>query len=288
MRTLTNATDFYMGSDLSVYTNGYEECAPGHSYGPAVRKSWLIHYITQGKGIFRLEDKTWHLKAGDLFLCPAGKEIFYQADEQDPWAYGWVGLQGNRVPEFLARTTLLKEPVAHYTQDDQLALIFIRTQQGYALEPGLRELRLMEMACQLLEFLICTFPDRKENIRQNDDQIVTQILSWITLHVNEPIRVEEMCRDIGISRSHASRLFTRKTGSTIKETIWNAKEREACLLLETTDLPISTIAYSVGYEDRLYFSRIFHEKTGMTPSQYRENSTQNKKAQIKTILSSEQ
>lgn len=72
MRTLTNDTDFYVGVDGMVYSNGYEECEPGHAYGPAIRKSWLIHYITEGKGRFCCQGKCWELKKG---ICSSAGRV---------------------------------------------------------------------------------------------------------------------------------------------------------------------------------------------------------------------
>ncbi|HJD37442.1 MAG TPA: helix-turn-helix transcriptional regulator [Candidatus Blautia ornithocaccae] len=45
--------------------------------------------------------------------------------------------------------------------------------------------------------------------------------------------------------------------------------RRACSLLKETELPISDIARSVGYDNALYFSRLFRQKKGRTPTQYR-------------------
>lgn len=44
---------------------------------------------------------------------------------------------------------------------------------------------------------------------------------------------------------------------------------QACILLKNTDLPVRMVAHSVSYIDPLYFSRIFHQKMGVSPSEYR-------------------
>lgn len=38
--------------DLLVYQCGREECTPAHSFGPAIRDHFLIHYIIEGSGTF--------------------------------------------------------------------------------------------------------------------------------------------------------------------------------------------------------------------------------------------
>lgn len=40
--------------ELNLYTCGFDQCASGHAYGPAVRSGYLIHLILNGKGIYRV------------------------------------------------------------------------------------------------------------------------------------------------------------------------------------------------------------------------------------------
>lgn len=269
MRTLTNDTDFYVGSDLMVYSNGYEECEPNHQFGPGLRQSWLLHYISVGKGIFTCKGKDYALKAGDLFLCRPGEVVSYKADEKEPWGYGWIGLQGTQMADYFSRTALVDEPVARYDKDSELSLLFIQVQQAYSLPDNLKDIRLNGLAYQLLDFLIRNFPKVEKEKTSSDVVIVQSLIGYITTHLSKPIRVDQMCKALGVSRSYASKLFTKKTGISLRDYIWKSKESEACRLLEQTSHPIGLIARSLGYDDPLYFSRLFHDKVGMPPSEYR-------------------
>ena len=91
-------------SFLTVYFCGKEECQPGHYFGPAVRPHYLIHVILQGKGIFQRNGVTYTLKRGDAFLIPPMESTYYQADQEDPWSYAWVGFDGKACPEIFAQT----------------------------------------------------------------------------------------------------------------------------------------------------------------------------------------
>ncbi len=55
---------------LSIYFCGTEPCAPGHAFGPAVRPHYLIHVVLDGKGIYKRNGETYHLKAGMLSSSP--------------------------------------------------------------------------------------------------------------------------------------------------------------------------------------------------------------------------
>lgn len=88
--------------DLSLSFYGYEECTPNYSFGPAIRDTYVLHYITKGKGQFHYKGKIVDLKAGDFFLLKPDELTFYQADNQDPWAYYWLGITGGRAPDYFA------------------------------------------------------------------------------------------------------------------------------------------------------------------------------------------
>ena len=56
------------GLGLAVYNCGFQRCSPGHTWGPAVRDHFLIHYITSGKGVYDSGSGKYSLSAGDGFL----------------------------------------------------------------------------------------------------------------------------------------------------------------------------------------------------------------------------
>ena len=59
------------------------------------------------------------------------------------------------------------------------------------------------------------------------------------------------------------------TGKSPKEYLTEYRIKQACHLLRETDLSVSAIAYSVGFENNLYFSKAFRKQKGVSPSEYR-------------------
>ena len=55
-------------SDLYLCFCGYSQCDPLHSFGPAVRPNYILHYILKGKGIYQVNDVSYSLCAGQGFL----------------------------------------------------------------------------------------------------------------------------------------------------------------------------------------------------------------------------
>ena len=267
MRLYTNSNDFYSNIDAMVYNNGYEECEANHSYGPAIRKSYMIHYITTGKGIYIVNGKTYHLKKGDAFLMRPGEEIFYQADQNDPWCYGWIGMQGIKIPSYLQRTTLSNNPIIHYSKDDTLSFLYIKMAKAYSSNKKGKDVLLNSVLYEFLHFLINHFPN--ENISVNHDkEYINSVINYCFLNLDKKIQVSDIAKHLSLNRSYLTRLFKKNVGVSIKEYIWTTKINEANKLLKETSLPINVIARSVGFDDPLYFSRLYKEKTGITAKQY--------------------
>ena len=96
--------DFINDKTGSLYVNccGCSQTEALHSFGPASKPHYLIHYVLSGKGHFRFHDKEYRLEAGYGFLIQPNELAFYQADAKDPWSYLWVGFAGSRAEEYLS------------------------------------------------------------------------------------------------------------------------------------------------------------------------------------------
>lgn len=66
-----------------------------------------------------------------------------------------------------------------------------------------------------------------------------------------------------------SRMIKRRAGKTFKELLIEKKMNQACYLLKNTSLPVTDIAFSVGYENTSYFHRTFRAMYGVSPREFR-------------------
>lgn len=268
MQNYIFSNDFYKNIDLMVYTSGHEKCEPSHSYGPVVRTSYMFHYIHKGKGIYQCRGKTFHLKAGDMFLMIPQERIYYEADKDDPWEYSWIGLKGLKAEETIGRSTLLEDLVIHLPEDSRIPSIFSRLQAGRMSENS--DLLYNSCAWDMVYQLSQEAPAPKNPNDLSAADYVELILTYVEQHFEEPISVQEIADHLSLDRSYVHRIFKKKMNMSVKEYILSLRLANACSYLIYTDLPISDIARSVGYEDVLYFSKLFKKKKGLSPSQYRE------------------
>ena len=262
------SNDFTRNIDAMIYTCGYENCAPGHSYGPVMRNGYLFHYILSGCGIYKARGKIFHLKEGDAFLICPEELIYYEADRKQPWSYTWIGMQGIKVKGYLERTSLLKSLVFHYDQDDRMRLCHEKMFEADQIKNN-KDLIMNSIMYEYLFLLARKFPGGLPEENKKKAGYVDEALKYIESAYCDPITVQDIADRLNINRSYLSRLFRTITGISIQDYLLDYRIRQACILLKNSDLSIRTIAHSVSYMDALYFSRLFHRKKGMTPSEYR-------------------
>lgn len=85
------------------------------------------------------------------------------------------------------------------------------------------------------------------------------------------IKVEQLAELLGLDRKYLRNLFIEHVGMSTKDYLMERRVERAKELLEIGDLPISSVALSVGYRDALGFSKIFKKYVGVSPSEYKEN-----------------
>jgi signal transduction histidine kinase/DNA-binding response OmpR family regulator len=87
---------------------------------------------------------------------------------------------------------------------------------------------------------------------------------------NENFAVEDICREIGISRVQLYRKLKALLGVNVNDYILNVRLQKAKYYLVNEDLTIAEVAYKVGFSSQAYFSTVFKSKFSSTPSEYKE------------------
>ncbi len=103
-----------------------------------------------------------------------------------------------------------------------------------------------------------------------DHKLVYPIGKYIVVHVDDRLNLEKISKDVFLSKNYISNIFKKYVGMSVVEFIREVKiDRAKILLLEKTR-KVREIAEHLHFSDVEYFSKIFKEKTGMTPTDYRD------------------
>ena len=256
-------------SDLYLCYCGYAKCEPLHSFGPAVRSNYLIHYILEGKGHYRAGGKRYNLQAGQGFLIEPGTKIFYEADEEDPWTYLWVGFHGRRAEEYLRDAGLGDGRLIFCSErGEELKKLVVRMLKNYTITAT--DQFLLEGSLYLFLSILAEDTARSPAEEHGvDNMYIKKALGYIQDNYGHSIRVADIAEYVCINRSYLYTLFREHVGSSPQEYLSDYRLARAEEFLKGMELSVESVDYSCGYRDPAAFGRAFKEKNGITPLQYR-------------------
>ena len=137
--------------------------------------------------------------------------------------------------------------------------------------PGMDRLS-SEVSMNSLErlILLCAQQNCADDTLGLYDERMAIACKFIYNHLHLPISVDEVAHAVHLSPSRLAHLFSEKFGCGVVR--WRDKQRIqiACQSLQMTGTPIKIIAARVGYDDPLYFAKVFHRHTGMSPTDFRD------------------
>lgn len=109
--------------------------------------------------------------------------------------------------------------------------------------------------------------------RTAEVRLVDDVLAWLEKHFREEVDVERIVSYMGYSRSRTFELFKAHTGLTPANWIMRRRVKEACDMLERTDLTSANVANACGFASARHFNYVFKRQTGLTPTGWRERSS---------------
>lgn len=258
--------------DLYLSTCGIQNCNGGHYFGPGKRDVYILHFVCDGKGTFTSDGKTYSLEKGDVFLVKPDTEVYYEADEKNPWSYLWVGFNGIKAATYLSFAGLDGDVVT--CKCENTSLIFTHIQQmiicrqlTHANELK-REAALLQVFSTLIEEHHLTL-SKEEQYDYPYKIYVEQAMDYIQRNFKSTVRINDIAGYIGIDRSYLTSIFKKVLEISPQEYLVRYRMEQAEILLKESETSVGEIAYQVGYADPLTFSKMFKKYKGVSPTEYR-------------------
>ena len=240
------------------------------THRPEGRIDYQILYVASGRTSFYIDGVEQTIPAGNMIIYRPGEEQQYSYYGVDHPEVYWLHFTGGNVHNLLRK----------YGITDKMHII--RT--GISLEYKriflqiIQELKLCRVDYEALavnyfeQLLVLIHRQLEQTPREKSQFLIQEIDSAIRFfHENyhTPISIEEYASSHHMSVSWFIRSFKEYTGSTPTQYILSLRISNAQTLLGATNYNITEIAEIVGYDNPLYFSRIFKKHTGMSPLEYR-------------------
>lgn len=249
---------------------------------PEGRNDYQLLYIASGKGYFYFkgsENATVVTKGNMVLFRPKEPQVYYYYAVDKTEVY-WVHFTGWKVEEYLDRYELPKEENVFFTG--------VSPDYPWIYNQIIRELQLQrenyeDMIRLFLRHIFLTINRYiKEGKQTKNDTIndIERAVHYFNENYSKPISIEQYASEHLMSVNWFIHNFKNVMKIPPMQYIVSLRIAAAKGYLENSNKNITEIANTVGYDNALYFSRLFKKYTGMTPSEYRERSkflTENQK-----------
>ncbi|MBE6791943.1 MAG: helix-turn-helix domain-containing protein [Ruminococcaceae bacterium] len=257
------------------------------SDNPYVHKhdSLEVNYIVSGKGYYLYNNQKYELHPGDIYIINNHeyhmayneenlflKVIVFNADlvwngNQIDYSFLKAFFERGESDRPFLRAD---EPVAK-----ELVPIILNIEKEWTQkDPGYR----MFIKTDLMKLLGIVyryyesekrFEHNYSNSSQNHHHAVIRVVDHINAHYWEHLSLEEMADMVHMSKNYFSKLFSETMKMPFSSYVLEKRLNHACILLKTTDNPITDVAVFSGFDTVSYFNKAFKKRYGQSPGFYR-------------------
>ena len=258
--------------DLCVTHTGRFDCVHGHYVDRLHgRPEHVFIFCLAGEGRVHLGRSTYHLGCGHGIVLPPHQAHRYAADAKAPWTIFWFHFIGRRARDYVEALGVRANRPHFWMQDVDVIAEAFEDCYRHVLG-GYTDAELFALTTSFARLLgLCRTLQRSSNVRRrHTEDRVFRTLRFMRENLNRPVTLAELAHEASLSVSHFGAMFRQQMRCSPVEFHIRLKMQRACELLLTTPLAAGEIAGILGYEDPLYFSRLFRQKIGIPPRAYRQ------------------
>lgn len=253
---------FIENSELIIHTANYAEV--NHTWS---RKTFryphnILYYITNGSAKLLMEDKTIHLTCGNIYLISGLS--FKETICDDILDHYYI--------HFQAKTSYHDNVIDLYNHPSSISVEAPKLLIDY-FDQIIKNSSNNTPYCNLitqgaLRLIIAPF---FENVITPKKQLLRfiDVLTYIDSHLDQKISIYTLANLMSLETTYFTHLFTQSFSISPKKYIIKKRLERAMIGLSQTDQTIKNIALNLGFSNEMYFSKLFKDKVGISPSDYR-------------------
>lgn len=243
---------------------------------------WEVYTFLSGTVTYYIEDKVYHLCAGDVLVIPPGKmhcpHITFQSEDYERIVL-WVSIpmihtvddDSHYLWNSFRRIEQEELYLFHLSQRDfstytSLLHDFVRYDEDVSRNQVLVQRAYLVLLFQhIFNYLSVNDPVSAHGSTGN---IIPAVIAYINEHLSEPLSLEQLSEHFSVSKYHLIRKFKSYTNSTVYDYIISKRISLAKRLLRE-GASATSACMQCGFSDYSNFYKSFQAKTGMTPAQFK-------------------
>lgn len=222
-----------------------------------------IEYIVSGKGVINSKNISCIVNQGDTYILHEGDAHNYYSDLTEPMDKIWINIKGKLVREIM-KIYNLNDVILLKNTDSKEWIENIHNVCKSTTDPYEIQSKVSAMFLNLVQFL-----SKQYKVSQSSIDFLDDIRSYIDLHIQDNITVEDLTKFSNKSVEHTIRLFNSRFGVTPHKYILKSKLQLAQTLLHSSNDSVEKIAEKLNFCNVGHFSKIFQQYVGVRPSEFR-------------------
>lgn len=240
---------------------------------PLGRADYQLLYIAYGKAYFTYSEEEIEVSAGHMVLYRPGQAQKYSYHAKNRTEVYWIHFTGSQVDPVLSQTGFENYPILYtgiFSEYQTLFTEIIRElQMNRTCFKELMPLYLQQLLL-LIRRRMLEGPGEQSRMRQE----IERAAEYFNENYTQPLEIEAYAKNQHMSICWFIRSFKHYMGMTPLKYLTAIRINRAKELLEGSDYTITEISDMIGYENPLYFSRVFKNATGHPPREYRQRTAQ--------------
>ena len=221
---------------------------------PAVEESVIpffdLTFVLKGSLFYRVNGENIEIKANEVIMMPYGSLRQRKSSQAEYISFNFTETENTGLP------------LQIYGIPYDCKLLFAVCDELQKKYESYEEK--IDFALQLILDAL-----REQTVQNAQPPLVAKIKNYIRGNLGEKLCLEQIASVVGYTPNYCDYLFRKETGESIIRYAIRERITESKRLLIEGILPLSEIAYKVGFEDYNYFSRTFKKHEGISPSSFR-------------------
>ena len=224
-------------------------------------RKWLDEFVLAGKGEIEIDGKRIPLSSGDTFFLGKGSRQDYISDKKDPLQKIWISMRSDYIDAMLKSYRIETGVYRANVRNNFLAIYNIARAEMTPQD------KFFAVADNLHEIITAL----SRSVLLSESDLVSRIKNELLSSVYSKNTLDDISAKLFISKSSLIRIFKKSEGVTPYKFLLDEKIAVAKTLLTSTDMSVKAVSDMLYFSDEHYFSYLFKDKTGVSPSEYRKN-----------------